>query len=263
MIKRIFTAAYSEAEADKHEDLSAVDHKAIIILLTSAFCMSMLKYFGEYGFLRTAVLDAGLTNVLSSIDHFLFSEYSNLGSLAYWVLAVLLFYFMIPVIIIRFVFRQSLSQYGLRNKAIFSDIKVYLLMLVVMLPLVYFFSKTSSFQQRYPFLYFENRNDVFPNLLKWELIYFIQFFAVEFFFRGFMLHGLKPRFGFYSVFVMTVPYCMIHFGKPLPETLAAIIAGVALGCLSLKSRSIWLGVLIHFSVGLSMDLASLFARGMF
>jgi uncharacterized protein len=260
MIKRIFTAAYNEAEADKQHDLSSVDHKAIIILLTSAFCMSMLKYFGEYDFLRVALIDLGGSSVVSSLDGLIVSKASNLGSLCYWVFSVLLFYFVIPAVIIKFIFRQSLSQYGLTGRSLFSDLKVYALMLLVMLPLVYYFSKTSSFQQRYPFLHFEENNVVFSELIKWELLYLMQFFAGEFFFRGFMLHGLKPRVGFYSVFVMTVPYCMIHFGKPLPETLAAIIAGVALGCLSLKSRSIWLGVMIHFSVGLSMDMASLFQK---
>ena len=77
-----------------------------------------------------------------------------------------------------------------------------------------------------------------------------------------MLHGNKKRFGFYSILVMTIPYCMIHFGKPLPETLAAIIAGVVLGVLSLKSNSIWLGVAIHFSVAITMDFCSLWQSGL-
>ena len=90
----------------------------------------------------------------------------------------------------------------------------------------------------------------------------IQFFALEFFFRGFFLHGIKQRFGFYSVFVMMIPYCMIHFGKPFPETISAIIAGTALGILSLKSNNIWLGVFIHCSVAITMDICSLWQKGL-
>ena len=56
---------------------------------------------------------------------------------------------------------------------------------------------------------------------------------------------------------MVVPYCMIHFGKPWAEALAAILAGVVLGTLSLKTRSIWSGFLIHVTVAVSMDLAAL------
>jgi len=61
---------------------------------------------------------------------------------------------------------------------------------------------------------------------------------------------------------MTIPYCMIHFGKPLPETLAAIIAGVVLGVLSLKINIIWLGVAIHFSVAITMDFCFLWQNGL-
>jgi membrane protease YdiL (CAAX protease family) len=57
-----------------------------------------------------------------------------------------------------------------------------------------------------------------------------------------------------------VPYCMIHFAKPLPETFGAIIAGVVLGFMSLATRSIWMGALLHIAVALTMDLAALGRR---
>jgi membrane protease YdiL (CAAX protease family) len=133
-------------------------------------------------------------------------------------------------------------------------------MLAVMIPLVAFFSTTASFQARYPFYDLVPGEKLYPNFWIWEGLYFLQFFALEFFFRGFMVHGLKKRFGVYSILVMMIPYCMIHFGKPLPETIAAIIAGLVLGMLSYKSRSILLGVCIHYSVGLMMDLAALWHK---
>jgi hypothetical protein len=37
---------------------------------------------------------------------------------------------------------------------------------------------------------------------------------------------------------------MIHFGKPLPKTLPSIVVGLALGFMSLRARSIVLGVAI-------------------
>ena len=78
-----------------------------------------------------------------------------------------------------------------------------------------------------------------------------------------MLHGIKKRFGFYSIWIMMIPYMMIHFQKPMPETIGAIFAGIILGTLSLKSRSIWLGVAIHYSVAITMDLAALWQKGYF
>src|SRR5690606_8230997 len=78
--------------------------------------------------------------------------------------------------------------------------------------------------------------------------------SLEFFFRGFMLKALAPRLGSSAIFVMVVPYCMIHFGKAMPETLGAIVAGLVLGTLAMRTRSIWGGVLLHIAVALTMDL---------
>ena len=90
----------------------------------------------------------------------------------------------------------------------------------------------------------------------------MQFFGLEFFFRGFLLHSLKPSLGPYAIFVMTVPYCMIHFGKPMPETFAAIFAGVFLGWLSFKNGNIWMGLVLHCTVALSMDVLALYNKGL-
>jgi membrane protease YdiL (CAAX protease family) len=50
---------------------------------------------------------------------------------------------------------------------------------------------------------------------------------------------------------------MIHYGKPLPETMGAIGAGLLLGTLAMRTRSIWGGVLIHVGVATTMDVLAL------
>jgi hypothetical protein len=54
---------------------------------------------------------------------------------------------------------------------------------------------------------------------------------------------------------------MIHFGKPWLEVSGAIVAGVVLGSVSARTRSIWAGVLVHATVALLMDVLSLQRRG--
>ena len=56
---------------------------------------------------------------------------------------------------------------------------------------------------------------------------------------------------------MIIPYCMIHYGKPLPETLGAIGAGILLGTIAMRTRSIWGGVIIHVAVAVTMDVLAL------
>lgn len=241
-VKQIFSKTFQEHESSSAFERGRGDVKVFVICVVTALCLTMNKYLPE------------------TISFIRFSENQQLSDLANWVLVLCTFYFIVPVIVINVFFKENLSAYGLKWKGAFKDYRIYIVMLAVMIPLVAFFSTTKSFQAKYPFYDLSPGENLYPNFWIWEALYFLQFFALEFFFRGFMTHGLKHRFGFYSVLVMTIPYCMIHFGKPLPETIAAIAAGVVLGTLSLKSRSILLGVAIHYSVGLMMDLAALWHK---
>jgi membrane protease YdiL (CAAX protease family) len=257
LIRRIFSEAFSKGQSQISQD-NRPDYKVMAILTVVALSLSLIRYLGEPGFFTSMLNSIGAEETAAKF-HYLVTRHEDaqLYRLTHWVSSVIVFYLLPPIIVIKVGFRERLRDYGLSFKGAFKDYKVYLIMLCVMLPLVLYFSTTSSFQARYPFYDMRRGESIFPNLLIWEGLYFIQFFALEFFFRGFMLHGTTRRFGFYSVFVMMIPYCMIHFGKPFPETIAAIIAGVVLGVLSLKSRSIWLGVAIHCSVAMTMDIASL------
>lgn len=175
-----------------------------------------------------------------------------------------LFWYVVPaVLLIRFAFRERVLDYGVKLRGWSVGWKIYLVFVAVMVPLVLFFSTTEHFQRAYPFYRgWRVEVDGWRRLLAWEAAYALQFVALEFFFRGFLVHGLKHRFGVYSVFVMTVPYCMIHFQKPLAECAASVIAGIALGLMSLKTRSVWLGAALHISVAWGMDACSLWRKGL-
>jgi membrane protease YdiL (CAAX protease family) len=84
---------------------------------------------------------------------------------------------------------------------------------------------------------------------------------LELFFRGFMAFGLARVMGSLALFVMVVPYAMIHGNKPLAECLGSIVAGIALGTIALRTGSIWGGVLLHCGVAWSMDLLALARTG--
>ena len=55
---------------------------------------------------------------------------------------------------------------------------------------------------------------------------------------------------------------MIHHGKPMPEAMGALITACVLGYLALKHRSFWLGVALHFTVAITMDLLALWRKGL-
>jgi membrane protease YdiL (CAAX protease family) len=185
--------------------------------------------------------------------------YLELWSCAYWALSCFACYLLLPALVVRLVLKERPAAYGLSPRAALGHGGVYLALYLAVLPLVVLASFGPGFQHTYP-LYSQAGRSGF-DFVVFELLYALQFLSLEFFFRGFLLHSLKRHLGAYAIFVMTVPYAMIHFAKPFPEAMGAVVAGVALGTLSLRTGSIWGGVLIHVAVALSMDVLSLWQRG--
>lgn len=238
------------------------DWKVFVILGWTALGLTIIKYYGEPIFFSGVLENCGLKSAGENLRNWMDSGNAPLRRLSWWVSTILFVYLLVPVLFIKLLFREKMSDYGWQLKGAFKDWWLYAVMLVIMLPLVIYFSSTASFQSRYPFYNPAYDKSTTPFLI-WEIMYFAQFVGLEFFFRGFMTLGLKNRFGFYSIFIMTIPYCMIHFGKPMPETFGAIAAGLVLGTLAMKSRSIFMGVLIHYSVAITMDLCALWRKGYF
>ncbi|MCL4201213.1 MAG: CPBP family intramembrane metalloprotease [Pirellulaceae bacterium] len=177
-----------------------------------------------------------------------------------WAADQTLLYTLVPWCTVRFALRRPIGSYGLSRRGIGASAWIYLAMYLVMVPAILWFSGSARFQQTYPFYHPPAGEPIWPKLIAWELLYAVQFVALEFFFRGYLVHGLKQRFGPYAIFAAMVPYCMIHFGKPLPETLGAIVAGIVLGFMSLKTRSIWWGAALHIAIAWTMDAAALWTQ---
>ncbi len=249
-----------EYNASSHKKL--INGVTIAILVYIAFGLSVVKYYGNTDTILMHAINFQPSAFGDWFCTFFYApQIGEFHKKMFWICMIVLFYLIIPMLITKFGFKHRLRDYGLSFKNIHKDYPLYLLMMAVMLPIVYIASSTASFQARYPIFQPES-GSLFPFFLWWQIAYFIQFVAVEFFFRGFILHGLKHRFGMYAIFISTIPYCMVHFGKPFGETISAIFAGIILGTLSLKSRSIVLGILIHYSVAITMDLFALYREGL-
>lgn len=235
--------------------------RSLIILVWVALGLAITEYWGNTSFVVGVLKSWNATDAANA-----FSNYMSVGpdarlhSLCWWSGVIIFVYFVVPAFMTRFLFKMKLSDMGLTLKGSMQGWPLYVIMLGVMIPLVFFCSGTDSFQSRYPFYKMGPGESMWPNFIIWEIVYFIQFASLEFFFRGFITLGTRKSFGYMSIFVMMVPYCMIHFGKPMPETIGAIIAGIVLGTLSLKSRSVILGILIHYSVAITMDLMALWRK---
>ena len=183
-------------------------------------------------------------------------KYGELYSFGWWAFNRVFGYAVIPLVAWKIFFRKdSILDMGLRVRGLWSHAWIYGLCLAVVLPAVFVVSRAPDFANYYPFYKHASRS--WFDLACWEVMYFAQFFALEIFFRGFWLSGLRTTLGSGAIFAMCVPYCMIHYGKPYLEAAGAVVAGVALGSLAMRTKSIYSGFLVHVTVALSMDLLTL------
>ena len=241
-------------------DLAKLDRRAVFALVYAAVGLTCITYLKNSDYLEVILRHTPFSEIGNEAAH---PNANNLFGLIWWVFVSVLFYFVVPAIFVKFVQKRPLSEVGIAHRIEPGFLKLLLVCIAIMLPIVYLMSLTGSFLGKYPFLKVFNGDPYFSQtLLIWELIYFFQFFGLEFFFRGFLLHSLKPSLGLYSIFVMTVPYTMIHFQKPMPETFAAIFAGIFLGWISFRNGTIWLGLVLHCTVAFSMDILALYNKGL-
>ncbi len=186
-------------------------------------------------------------------------HYEELWSYGWWAFTRIAGYVLVPFPLWKLLFpKDSLLDMGLRTKGFFAHVWIYGLFLAVVLPAMFIVARSPDFGSYYPFYKTSSRS--WFDFLLWEAIYFAQFFALEMFFRGFWLGALRKSLGSGAIFAMAVPYCMIHFGKPYLEACGAIVAGIALGSLSMKTRSIYQGFLVHITVAGLMDWLALLHR---
>ncbi|MEK6628622.1 MAG: CPBP family intramembrane glutamic endopeptidase, partial [Bdellovibrionota bacterium] len=145
-----------------------------------------------------------------------------------WSLSCLFGFVFVPIFFLKFVTKKSVVDQGFSPKNFFSHLKVYLLMYFLMIPLIYMASTQPDFKNLYPFV--PAAKTSLQTFLIWELAYVLQFFSLEFFFRGYLLYSLERHMSkWLAIAVMVVPYTMIHFHKPFAETFGAIVAGFVLG----------------------------------
>jgi len=164
---------------------------------------------------------------------------------------VLLFAIPALLVVVVFVFKDKLSDYGINWRGSGRETGIAFLLYLAFLPLLIWISHSAPFQAAYPKLaMIENRAGLF---CAYEVLYLLKWFSWEFFFRGFLLFSFAKKFGEHAVLFSTLPFVIVHFGKPEAEIFGAIFAGFLLCRLSLTGRSIFPGVLLHFLVAGTMD----------
>ena len=190
---------------------------------------------------------------------FLTDPYWVLRVRAWWVLWILISFVAIPATVMACRPGNRLRDCNLSFRGFAQHFWIYVVLFVVVSPVIWVVSLSPEFYNYYPMYAQAGRS--WADLLMWEGMYAGQFVALEFFFRGFLVGGLSRYIGVLAVPVSVMPYMMIHFSKPWPEAAASVAAGLILGWLAWKLKSIWGGVCVHCAVAASMDLLALSHKG--
>jgi len=179
----------------------------------------------------------------------------------------------VPAILIKAVYGQRLSDYGLglppRGRRAFSLLVFVGLVAVLAIPFWYG-ARTPGMHRVYP-LY-----RGFPGaagFAAYELAYLLFFVATDFIFRGYLLFGLSSPGGTareggdpyprglrvvaQAMLVQMLAHALWHLGKPLPELWGTPIWGFVAGALALACRSIWPIALAHWALNIVIDVSSL------
>lgn len=161
---------------------------------------------------------------------------------------------LIPLSYLLFVVKKPLADFGLGLGNYKLGLKLLAIFVpLVIVPLIWFAAQMPDIRAEYPMARSLFRDS--SSFWQYELLYILLYYiAWEFFFRGFLLFGLKEEFGIASaILIQTISSCLIHLGKPEGETLGSIAAGIVFGYIAIQTRSIWYVWFMHITIGVLTD----------
>jgi len=226
----------------KTVDFQKSDVHYYVMLLSAPVLLTLYRYHGypEYFF--------------SYFPQFVTRTDGDLYARAWQFVVFFVLMFVVPVLYVKLVMKRPLSDFGFGPGDIKWGSKWLITIPLLVVPLIYISSKMPDIRSEYPLA--KSLLSDQSHLMLYELGYIIFYYiAWEFFFRGFLLFGLKERFGaFNAVLIQTISSCLVHIDKPEGEIIGSILIGVLFGMIALRSRSIWWVFLLHISIGVLTDL---------
>jgi membrane protease YdiL (CAAX protease family) len=107
--------------------------------------------------------------------------------------------------------------------------------------------------------HYEGGRIAWDRLLFHEAVMGFYMLAWEWFFRGFMLNGLKKIMPIVLAAVLQAGlFCVLHLGKPPIETISSFFGGCLLAFVAIRCKSMLPCFLIHWLISMSFDFIVLF-----
>jgi membrane protease YdiL (CAAX protease family) len=184
-----------------------------------------------------------------------FSQVQDLKAAVFMFAAASLLLGLVPLVVIVSLFREKAATYGLQ----LGDWKlgatfVLALFPIITIALLYPASQTHEMRAFYPLA--KHASTSMSGFLTLEITRVVLFYtAWEFFFRGFMLFGLRPYVGdWLAICIQVIPQCLWHIGMPTGELLSSIAGGILFGIMAIRTNSLIWPLVLHSLIGITLDL---------
>lgn len=235
---------------------SQMSKEGRFVIVSALVLFSLMWLFGRVGF-----FERNLRQYLPE------TRLSPLYGFFYFSMNAVIARTLIPIVFMKTVLKRRPVEFGYRVRGGFELWWVYLGLFLIVLPAVLLIVEHQTWGPQFLAKYPMCRAMIRPEGIAWEhfllyqLAYGLIFLSGESFWRGYIICGLDRDLGYTALGFMVIPYTMAHYGKPLPETMGAILTGFVLGYLALRHRSWVLGFLTHWAVALAMDITAIVHRG--
>ena len=153
----------------------------------------------------------------------------------------------IPLLVAWLSGRLSRVGLSLGNRTLFFTIIATLAVLPFYIAAAFMFESMRSYYPQWAL------EPTLPSLLGHLLLIAILILGTEVLFRGLMVLALR-EYGFWAVLLHLVPYAYIHVGKPAPELMASVFAGLFWAIIARQSDSIIPSTVSHVLGYFLMDL---------
>lgn len=221
--------------------LEGVRWKTTTVLLLTPFLLTTWKYFASYKYLMEQLPD--------SIG--IFADKSQAAELIHFALSLFLLG-IVPCLVIKFLFREKLSDYGLQ----FGDAKHSMIVFALLAPAfvaaAFLAAPDPQIRLEYPLDKLAGQS--LSRFGLHALGYFCFYIGWEIYFRGFMQFGTQASFGVWNaILVQTSLSCLLHIGKPTGEIFGSIAGGILWGIIAYRTKSIGCCLLLHATLGILLD----------
>lgn len=226
---------------------SGENKKSTLILLVAPVLIISWKYYGTKAF------------YLSHLTSWALLNNPDLTGATYSFVTGLVLFGLLPILIIKFIFHEPLSLYGVQ----IGDTKFGWLAVAVMAPvmiaLTYPSSTDPQFLAQYPL--FKGAGASGAVFTGYSFLYLTYYLGYEMMMRGFIQFGLRSQLGDWNaILVQTAISSLFHIGKPDGEIFSAILGGLIWGIVVFRSRSLFYVLIVHWLLGVSLDFFICFVR---